>query len=360
MAATSEEWPQSARAWVYSGAGAGLEKALKLKTDTAPPSKSLLGRESVLVRVSHMSTNPVDYKVAETSLLARALVSPPASPGLDYSGTVVSVGSNVTAYKPGQSVFGRIEPAKIGTLSEYIIVKDGEGLAPVPEGLEDRMDQLAGVGTCGLTALQSIQPYAPGGQEGDAAVKGERVFINGGSGGTGTFGIQVAKALGLHVTASCSAANAELCRELGADEIIDYKEQNISEVLKSKGKVFSLVVDNVGYTPSGQQDLYQAANDFLVEGGHFIQVGGGVSAALVKSVLKRSLVPAFLGGGKSDFKMIMTKQSHEGLATIGNWIKEGKVKVVIDEMFSFEDAPAAYAKLKTGRAKGKIVIKVAQ
>lgn len=354
MAATSETWPQTARAWIYSSAGTGLEKSIQLEAESAPPSKSLLGRESVLVRVTYMSTNPVDYKVAEFGLLARALVSLPASPGLDYSGTVVTVGSNVTAYKPGQSVFGRIEPAKNGTLSEYIIVKDGEGLAPVPEGLEDKMDQLAGIGTCALTALQSIQPYFPG----EGAAKGEKVFINGGSGGTGTFGIQVAKALGLHVTASCSGANAELCRSLGADEIIDYKKQNISEALKAQGKVFALVVDNVGYTPDGQQDLYTAANDFLVDGGHFIQVGGGTSASYMKSLLKRSITPAYFGGGKNNFKMIMTKQSHKDLARIGGWIKDGKVKVVIDEVFTFENAPAAYEKLKSGRAKGKIVINV--
>lgn len=351
MAATSETWPQTTRAWIYNGAGAGLEKALQLKTDAAPPPKSLLGRESVLVRVSHMSLNPADYKLAELGLLARALVSPPASPGMDYSGTVVTVGSNVTAYKAGQHVFGRVEPNKFGTLAEYIVVKDGEGLTPAPEGYgAEKMDQLACVGTGGLTALQSIEPYVSG--------EGEKIFINGGSGGTGTFGIQIAKALGLHVTVSCSGPNAELCRSLGADEVVDYKTQDISEVLKAKGKVFRLMVDNVGYTPAGQQDLYSAADEFLTEDGHFVQVGGGVSAEQVKSVLKRSLIPSFLGGGKRNYKMIMAKQSHEGLARIGDWMKEGKVKAVIDEEFAFENAPEAFAKLKTGRAKGKIVVRV--
>ncbi|KUI55503.1 hypothetical protein VP1G_02907 [Cytospora mali] len=354
MAATTEAWPRTTQAWIYNSASAGLDKSLQLHTDTAPPPKALLGRESVLVRVSYMSLNPADYKLAELGLLSRALITPPASPGMDYSGTVVSVGSNVTAYKPGQSVFGRIEPTKFGTLAEYIIVKNGEGLAPAPEGFEEKMDQLACVGTCGLTALQSIQPYVPG----PGSVKGEKIFINGGSGGTGTFGIQIAKALGLHVTVSCSGANAELCRSLGADDVIDYKTENISEVLKSKGKVFTLVVDNVGYTPAGQQDLYTAADEYLTEDGHFIQVGGGASAQQIKSAVTRSLMPAFLGGGRRNFKMIMTKQSHESLAKIGDWIKKGKVKPVIDEEFAFENAPAAYEKLKTGRARGKIVVKV--
>ncbi|ROV98342.1 hypothetical protein VMCG_07158 [Cytospora schulzeri] len=351
MAATSEVWPQTTRAWIYNSASAGLDKSLQLQTDSAPPPKSLLGRESVLVRVSHMATNPADYKVAELGLLARALVSPPASPGMDYSGTVVSVGSNVTGYKTGEHVFGRIEPTRYGTLGEYIIVKDGEGLAAAPEGFGEKLDELASIGTCGLTALQSIQPYVSG-------EAGEKVFINGGSGGTGTFGIQIAKALGLHVTVSCSEASAELCRGLGADEIVDYRTENISEVLKSKGKVFKLVVDNVGYTPSGQQDLYTAADDYLTEDGHFIQVGGGASMVQIKSAVTRSFMPSFLGGGKRNYKLIIAKQSHEDLSRLGAWMKEGKVKAVIDEVFAFEKAPDAYAKLKTGRAKGKILVKI--
>lgn len=354
MAASTEDaWPQTMRAWTYSNASGGLEKALQLQTDTTPPPKTLLGKDSVLVRVSHMTLNPADYKVPELGLLSKLMLTLPASPGMDFSGTVAAVGSDVKAYQPGQKVFGRVEPIKnrYGALAEYVVAKDGEAIAAAPEGWADRTDQLACVGTCGLTALQSIQPYA---------AAGDKVFINGGSGGTGTFGIQIAKALGLHVTVSCSGPNAELCRGLGADEVIDYKEQNVSEVLKAKGKVFKLVVDNVGFTPPGQEDLYTAANVFLVDDGQFVQVGGGASISQIKSVVTRSFVPGFLGGGKRKFAMVVTKQSHEGLARIGEWMKEGKIKGVIDEVFQYEDAPKAYAKLKTGRAKGKIVVVVAK
>jgi NADPH:quinone reductase-like Zn-dependent oxidoreductase len=352
-ASTQDAWPPKMRAWTYSNASGGLEKALQLQTETSPPPKNLLGKDSVLVHVSHMSLNPADYKLAELGLLSKPMISVPASPGMDFSGTVAAVGSDVKAYQPGQKVFGRVVPIKnkYGTLAEYIIVKDAEGIAAVPAGWEDKMDQLACVGTAGLTALQSIQPYASA---------GDKIFINGGSGGTGTFGIQIAKALGLHVTVSCSGASAELCRSLGADEVIDYKEQNVCEVLKAKGKVFKLVVDNVGPTPSGQEDLYTAANAFVVDGGHFVQVGGGASVQQIKSFVSRSFLPGFLGGGKSKFTMVVTKQSHEGLARIAEWMKEGKIKGVIDETFQYEDAPKAYTKLKTGRAKGKIVVVVAK
>lgn len=354
MAASTEDaWPQKMRAWTYSSASGGLDKALQLQTDTPPPAKTLLGKDSVLVHVSYMTLNPADYKLPELGLLSKFVIPVPASPGMDFSGTVTAVGSDVKSYQPGQKVFGRVEPIKnkYGALAEYIIVRDGEGIAAAPPGWEDKMDQLACVGTCGLTALQSIQPYVSA---------GDKIFINGGSGGTGVFGIQIAKALSLHVTVSCSGANAELCRSLGADETIDYKDQDVSQALKGQGKVFKLVVDNVGFTPPGQEDLYTAANAFLVDGGYFIQVGGGASLQQVKSVVSRSFMPGFLGGGRGKFSMVMTKQSHEGLARIGEWMKEGKIKGVIDEVFQYEDAPKAYSKLKTGRAKGKIVVVVAK
>lgn len=357
---TEKDWPTTMRAWIYDGSGGPIEKTMSLKESTPAPPKTLLASDSVLVKVLYMSLNPADYKIAEMGKLARVILSPPASPGMDYSGRVVLTGSSSSPYRPGQLVFGRIDPTKYGTLAEYIIVKNNDGLVAVSEDEEDdenettreMLPQLAGVGTGALTSLQAIKPYiGAGGPE-------TKVFINGGSGGTGTFAIQIAKALGCHVTTSCSARNADFCRSLGADEIIDYQTQPIGEVLASGGPVFQLVVDNVGISPRGQVDLYTAANSFLKDDGWFIQVGGGASAEMLKATLKRALLPGMFGGGKRQWKMIKTAQSHADLVTIFEWIKEGKVKVPIDEVFDFNKAPEAYIKLKTGRTKGKIVIKV--
>lgn len=347
-------WPTTMRAWTYDRAPKGLETALYLNETAPAPPRSALTPDAVLVEVLYMSVNPADYKLAEMGALARPLVSPPAHPGMDFSGRVVQAGARIEGYRPGQLVFGRVEPNRFGTLAQYVVVRNGEGLAPAPEGLGAA--ELAAVGTCGLTALQTIRPYLPAG--GAAAAAPVEVFINGASGGTGSFGVQFAKALGCRVTAACSAANAELCRSLGADEVVDYRAQDVGEVLKARGNVFGLVVDNVGHTPANQQDLYVAANTFLKEDGCFVQVGGGTSRDQIATVAKRALVPGFLGGGKRRFKMAMTAQSHADLVKIGDWVKEGKVKAVIDEEFLFERAPEAYAKLKTGRAKGKIVVKV--
>lgn len=351
---TETEWPKAIRAWIYSSAGAGLEKSLSLNEAASPPPKSALSPTSVLVQVLYMSINPADYKLAEMGLLARPLISVPASPGMDFAGRVVLAGESMGTYQPGQLVYGRVDPNKYGTLAEYIVLKNAECLAHAPEGSETKMAELASVGTCGLTAWQSIKPYLP-----DDA-KDTKIFINGGSGGLGTFGIQIGKALGCHVTTTCSSGNVELCRGLGADEVIDYKTQNVSEVLKSKGKVFQIVVDNVGCSPAKEEDLYVAANTFMKDDGHFIQVGGGVNKDMVKAMVRRSLVPGFLGGGKRQWKFITTNQSHTDLESIAELIKSGAVKPVLDEVFTFDKAPQAYEKLKTGRTKGKIVIKVSE
>ncbi|CAN8097318.1 unnamed protein product [Discula destructiva] len=352
---TAEDgWPKTMRSWTYNSA-TSLDTALSRNDQAPPQAESTLSPTSVLIQVLYMAVNPADYKLAELGMLARPLISLPASPGMDYSGRVVRAGKSMgDTYQPGQLVFGRVDPSKYGTLSEFIVVSNGEALAHVPQGLEAKMAELASVGTCGLTAWQSIKPYLP------KEAEGSKVFINAGSGGLGTFGIQIAKALGCHVTTSCSGGNVELCRNLGADEVIDYKTQDVSQVLKSAGKVFQLVVDNVGGSSANEQDLYVAANEFLRDDGHFIQVGGGVSKAMFKTLASRALVPGFLGGGKRPWKFIMTAQSHADLESIGVLIKSGAVKPVLDEVFAFEDAAQAYKKLKGGRARGKILVKVSE
>jgi alkaline phosphatase D len=170
------------------------------------------------------------------------------------------------------------------------------------------------------------------------------------------YGIQIAKALGCHVTTTCSTPNVDLCKSLGADEVIDYKTNNIIETLSSKGQVYTLVVDNVGTPPN----LYKAASAFLTPAGKFVQIGAGMSIASIKSVGSNMLLPGFLGGGKNSYQLLVAKPSSDALRQLGEWMKEGKVKGVIDEVFDWEDAPKVFEKLKTGRARGKIVVRVPQ
>jgi alkaline phosphatase D len=218
-------------------------------------------------------------------------------------------------------------------------------LTSLPEGVE--VDDAATIGIVGLTEIQAIKPNVK---------EGDKVFINGGSGGTGVYGIQIAKALGCHVTTSCSTANIELCKSLGADEVIDYKTTDVTKALVEKGQVFSLVVDNVGLTA----DLYKQSASYLLPAGKFVQVGAGSSMGGLGQIASNMLLPSFLGGGKRKYQMLMTSPSAEDLRQLGSWMKEGKVKAVHDEVFEWEDAPNAFARLRTGRAKGKIVVHVKQ
>jgi alkaline phosphatase D len=199
----------------------------------------------------------------------------------------------------------------------------------------------------GLTEIQAIKPNVK---------PGDKVFINGGSGGTGAYGIQIAKALGCHVTTTCSTGNVKLCESLGADEVIDYKTSNIVEALAAKGPVFQLAVDNVG----APADLYKRSASYLTPTGKFVQVGATPNLGSLAQITSNFLVPGFLGGGKRPYQLLMTKASADDLNQLGTWLKEGKVRAVLDEVFEWEDAPRAFEKLKTGRSKGKIVIHVKQ
>ena len=346
------------RAWLYSNATGGLHKNLALSSTAAhprPQSSPNLSKDELLVRVRAAGLNPIDYRIPELPFaMSRAMISVPASPAMDFAGTVVAHGAGVEfPVKVGDSVFGRLDPGRFGTLGEYVVARSS-GCAGLPAGVS--LEHASAVGSVGLAAFASIVPYVPKDLSASSPGGGSapfRVFINGGSGGTGTIGIQIAKLLGCHVTTSCSARNDELCRGLGADEVLDYTQGDLVGALKAKGQVFDLVVDNIG-SPS---DLYSACGEFVVPSGQFVQVGMGMSMADMRLMTSRMLLPSFLGGGSRKFSLAVAKNKHEDLARLGEWIAAGKIKVVVDEVFEYEDAPKAYEKLRTGRARGKIIVK---
>jgi NADPH:quinone reductase-like Zn-dependent oxidoreductase len=184
---------------------------------------------------------------------------------------------------------------------------------------------------------------------------GDRVFINGGSSGTGTFGIQIAKLLGCHVTVSCSTSAIELCKELGADEAFDYtKTDLIAELIESgKTEPFDLLVDDVG-EPA---DLYKESHHYLNPQGKFISIG---SKNDIASLAARTL-PTFMGGGRRKSVQVhaLLGTNRDDLVQLGRGMAQGKIKAVIDSTYPLQDAAEAYAKLKGGHTHGKIVIRVA-
>lgn len=245
----------------------------------------------------------------------------------------------------GQLVFGAAgtNPVAGGALAEYTLVQNNS-MAALPEDV-DPVDA-ATVGVAGLTAYQSIVPNVK---------KGDRVFINGGSGGTGVFGIQIAKAVGCHVTTSCSTPNVDFCKALGAEEVVDYRKGSVAEALKESGVKFDHVVDNVGTDP----ELYWKCHEFTKEDALYVMVGSAASWSWVSDTIKRNLIPSVMGGGKRKFTGFTPERSIGDVGQIAEWMKDGKVRAVIDTKFGFEEAPKAFEKSRTGRAKGKIVVDVA-
>lgn len=344
--------PATMKAWQFSHTAGGIEKNLKLNNAAPlPPNANSLAADQVLVQVLSASLNPVDYKFAQIPVLGNLIIKKPASPALDFAGRVVASGPNSNKVStedlnPGQLVFGKLSgPSQYGTLAEYTIAPRS-GCVPVPQGMS--FDDAACIGTAALTAYQCIVPNTK---------SGDRVFINGGSGGVGSFGIQLAKVKGCHVTTSCSSVNVELCKSLGADQVIDYRSKNVVAELKKMQK-FDLVVDNVG-TPS---ELYWQAHDFTNAGTKYVQVGGGLSLGEIYNLLSRMMWPGFLGGGKRPFEFLGLENNYEQSKEIAGWMAQGKVKALIDEVYGMEDkGPVrAFERLKTGRAKGKIIVRVAE
>ncbi|KAF2194124.1 reticulon-4-interacting protein 1, mitochondrial precursor [Zopfia rhizophila CBS 207.26] len=334
---------ETMKAWLYTTASGGLEKNLYQPAAGAPKPK--ISDDQILVEVLSMALNPADYKVPEMALVSKFMISKPASPGADFCGRVAATRKNVDSLQVGELVFGAIPTyAKYGSLAQFIVASREEYVS-MPE--EIQIDDAASIGVAGLTAYHSIAPNVK---------DGDKIFVNGGSGGTGIFCIQIAKALGCHVTTSCSTANINLCKSLGADEVLDYKSIDIIKKLEEMGQVFSLVVDNVG-SPS---NLYKASTSFLPPSGKFVQVGMDTSLDSAKQIAGNTLLPGFLGGGKRKYEFLMLKNSADSLTQLGKWMKEGKIKAVIDSVFEFDDALKAIEKLKTGRARGKIVVHVSK
>ncbi|KAF3050679.1 hypothetical protein E8E11_009693 [Didymella keratinophila] len=334
--------PTTMRAWQWTTCTTILESALTLNPSTPLRSRPLNPGEC-LIRVHAASLNPVDYKLAELPIVGRMAIPKPATPGLDFSGTVAEIGPD-SRLKVGQRVFGKLEPKQqYGTLGEYIIGSRA-GTVPLPDGIS--FEEGATMGVCGLVTYQCLVKNVK---------KGDRVLINGGSGGTGTFAVQIAKALGCEVVTTCSGAKVQLCKDLGADEVIDYRAQDVTSALEKNGKQFDFVLDNVGEPAA----LYWKAPSFTKTDAKYVQIGSQVSLEFIYDLAFRFVIPTWLGGGQRPFSFTFASTNFDDYQGLAKLVAQGKVKPVIDEVFELENTADAYKKLRTGRARGKIVVKVA-
>lgn len=341
------------RAWRFHSASRGAEKDMRIETIPLPPSSDPLPADSSLVKVLAASLNPVDVKMAEIPLIGGFIHRTPATPAFDGVGRVVKTTDGTR--RVGQLVAIRLPNlSSDGVLAEYAVAAR-EGCMAVPDNVSPV--QAATVGTCGLTAYQALATLKlPAG-----AQPQPRVLINGGSGGTGTYMIQVAKAMGFHVVTTCSTPNVNLCKRLGADEVIDYKKGPVENALlqmvrNDKSLQFDLVVDNVGRP----WPLYKAADEYLKPGSTYVQIGGDVSFAALSQIARINFLPSFLGGGQRKWKFMGRENNRVQGEQLLNWMSEGKIQVPIDHEAPWEEVPRAYHSLKTGRTKGKIVVRVSE
>lgn len=347
--------PQTMRAWQFEGTSPTLEANLKLnRSAPLPRGADALKTDQVLVKVLVASLNAIDFKAAELPVVGRLITGSPATPGMDFAGRVVALGPNSkkaqhTNLEVGQMVYGRLDdPTKFGTAAEYTIVPR-VGCVPIPSGVS--VNDAAAATSTGLTAYQAIVPKIKGNS-------GERVFINGGSGGVGTFAIQIAKAMRCYVVTTCSTPNVELCRSLGADKVIDYKQKDVISEIKKMEK-FDLVVDNVGFPA----DLYWHTPSFTKHGAPYVQVGApAINVGFLLGNLYKQIWPGWLGGGKRPWEFMGVTNKSEDFAQLSKWMQDGKVRSIVDVVFDMEDKGPVrgYERVRSGRARGKVLVKIAE
>jgi NADPH:quinone reductase-like Zn-dependent oxidoreductase len=349
--------PATYRAVTYASVSGGFNKNLQINTLPLPPvpKSGAFAKPCVLVKTHAASLNPADYKLP-IGPLGPLLIKKPATPGLDFTGTIVAFPKDSSAeklgldgLKVGDKVIARLDfPYQMGALGEYVYAQPN-GLAKLPDGVD--FTNAAGIGTASITAWQSLKPYIRA---------GDKVFINGGSGGVGLYAIQIAKLLGAsHVTVTCSGQNAELVKEFGADEVIDYKSVDVVTELKKQAEAkefkYDLVVDNVAEI----NQIYEESHHYLREGGTNVRVAVKVDSLYEFYILlKQLLLPGFLGGGKRKYAFLLAKNDLAGMKQISTWISEGKLKMLNDSEYDFENVQSAFARLETGRARGKVIVKI--
>ncbi|MGH1295552.1 NADP-dependent oxidoreductase [Bacillus pretiosus] len=303
----------------------------------------------VLAEIHAASINPIDFKIRDGKVKMLLKYEMPLILGNDFSGVIVKVGSKVTRFKVGDEIYARPRKNKIGTFAEYIAIHEDD-IALKPENLS--FEEAASIPLVGLTSYQALHDIMQ-------LQKGQKILIHAGSGGVGTFAIQLAKIMGATVTTTASEAGANLVKSLGADEIVNYKTENFEEILKDYDAVF----DTIGGT------TLEKSFNIIKSGGNIVSVSGMPNARFGKEFgsgffktllfsLASKKITALEKKHNAQYSFLFMKPSGDQLRIIANYIEVGKIKPVIDRVFPFEDAQKAMEYSEAGRAKGKIIVKI--
>jgi len=299
--------------------------------------------DQILVKVHAASVNPLDWHFIEgTPKIMRALGVGLRKPkdirlGVDFAGTVETVGKNVTQFKAGDEVFG----GRDGAFAEYVCPRADRAVTLKPANIS--FEQAASVNIAGITALQAVRDKGK-------VQPGQKVLINGASGGVGTFAVQIAKSFGADVTGVCSTRNLEMVRSLGADHVLDYTKEDFA-----KGdQRYDVILDNV------PNHSLSECRRILNPQGKYVMIGGGGPndnrwigpfGRLIQALVVSPFVSQKMG-------MMMAELKKSDLAILGDMMQSGKVKPVIDRTYKLSELPAAIRYLEEGHARGKVVITV--
>jgi NADPH:quinone reductase-like Zn-dependent oxidoreductase len=300
--------------------------------------------DQLLVKVRAASVNPLDWHFIEgTPYFMRAIGTGLRKPkdtrlGVDFAGTVEAVGKNVTKFKPGDEVFG----GRDGAFAEYVCVREPRAVALKPANIT--FEQAASVPIAAITALQGVRDKGK-------VQPGQKVLINGASGGVGTFAVQIAKSFGADVTGVCSTRNLDMVRSLGADHVIDYTKEDFT-----KGdQHYDVILDNV--TNHSLSECRRVLNP----DGRYVLIGGG--GANEGRWLGPGLTQAFKAMVLSKFVsqkmgMMLAELNQKDLTFLADLMESGKVTPVIDRTYKLSELPQAIQYLEQGHARGKVVINV--
>jgi NADPH:quinone reductase-like Zn-dependent oxidoreductase len=289
------------------------------------------GRGQLLIAVRASSVNPIDYKIREGQMKFATGWRFPKVLGADFAGEVCAFGPGAKDFSVGDLVYGSSPPLlhRQGAHGEYLCVA-AKHARLVPEGVT--LEQAAAMPVAALTAVDGLGQCGP--------IAGKRVAVNGATGGVGHFAVQMAKAKGAHVTAVCSAANAERARALGADEVLDYRQTDLA----SSGKRFDVIFD-----ASGKLGALEAT-PMLEDKGIYI------TTLPFPPVLARALWRRVIGGKQIVLANARDRaRSYEELESL---IRDGAVHPVVEHVFPLDQAAEAFARLESGGTVGKVVIRV--
>jgi len=253
--------------------------------------------------------------------------------GVDFAGTVEAVGSGVKNFHVGDDVFG----GRSGAFGEYIVVKESRNVVTKPPNIS--YEEAAAVPIAAITALQALRDKGK-------LQAGQRVLINGASGGVGTFAVQIAKHLGASVTGVCSTRNVEMVRGLGADRVVDYKHEDFV----TRPERYDVIVDTVG-----NRDLSEYRRVLNAKGA-YVMVGGpndGKWVGAMTGALKASVYSPFVS---QTFSMMLAELNPKDLAYLRDLMAAGKLHSVIDRRYGLDEVPAAIGYVEEGHARGKVII----